>query len=370
MRDAAFKEADRAQMSFLAPLEKRCLVWLAGHTPAWINPDHLSALGLAAMLGAGLSYWYARYNKAGLILVIVCLAFNWLGDSLDGTLARVRNKQRPKYGFYVDHIIDAIGTFFLLAGLALSGYMSERIAAGLLVVYFLLTIEVYLATYTIGTFHLSFWKFSPTELRILLMIGNLALIALADGAGLRRAVSALRYRRTGGHYRDEPDVHRGGRAPHDRALSRRARLMRLVLNAGKLRQLGRRWLKFHAVGVIGVAVQLAALAFFKSVLGLHYMTATALAVEAAVLHNFWWHERWTWVERTRQAPGVVLLMGRLLRFNVSSGLLSIVSNLVLMRLFVGHFHLHYLVANILTIVTASLANFLLSELLVFRVQRH
>jgi len=176
MRDAAFKEADRAQMSFLAPVEKRCLVWLAVHTPAWINPDHLSALGLAAMLGAGLSYWYARYNKTGLILVIVCLAFNWLGDSLDGTLARVRNKQRPKYGFYVDHIIDAIGTFFLLAGLALSGYMSERIAAGLLIVYFLLTIEVYLATYTIGTFHLSFWKFSPTELRILLMIGNLALL--------------------------------------------------------------------------------------------------------------------------------------------------------------------------------------------------
>ena len=146
--------------------------------------------------------------------------------------------------------------------------------------------------------------------------------------------------------------------------------MRFVLKPGELRRLGRRWLKFHAVGVIGVAVQLAALAFFKSALGLHYLTATALAVEAAVLHNFCWHERWTWVERTRQSPGVILLMGRLLRFNVSSGLLSIVANLVLMRLFVGHFHLHYLVANILTIVTASLANFLLSELLVFRVQRH
>ncbi len=146
--------------------------------------------------------------------------------------------------------------------------------------------------------------------------------------------------------------------------------MRLTLEAGELRRLGRRWLKFHAVGVIGVAVQLAALAFFKSVLGLYYLTATALAVEAAVLHNFCWHERWTWVERTRQSPGVALLMGRLLRFNVSSGLLSIVSNLVLMRLFVGHFHMYYLVANLLTIVTASLANFLLSELLVFRVQRH
>jgi archaetidylinositol phosphate synthase len=176
MQDSAFKEAGRAQTSFLAPVEKRILIWLARRTPAWINPDHLTVLGLAAMLGAGLSYWYARYSKTGLILVIVCLALNWLGDSLDGTLARVRDKQRPKYGFYVDHIMDAVGTFFLLAGLGLSGYMSERIAAVLLIVYFLLTIEVYLATYTIGTFHISFWKFSPTELRILLMIGNVALL--------------------------------------------------------------------------------------------------------------------------------------------------------------------------------------------------
>ena len=106
---------------------------------------------------------------------IVCLALNWLGDSLDGTLARVRNRQRPRYGFYVDHIVDAFGTLFLLGGLALSGYMAHGIAVGLLLVYFLLSIEVYLTTYTIGTFHLSFWKFSPTELRILLMIGNLAL---------------------------------------------------------------------------------------------------------------------------------------------------------------------------------------------------
>jgi archaetidylinositol phosphate synthase len=176
MEKAGFREAERAQVSMLAPLEKRCLIWLAQRTPRWINSDHLTALGLAGMLGAGLSYWYARWSRLGLLLVIVCLAVNWLGDSLDGTLARVRNRQRPRYGFYVDHVCDALGTFFLLAGLGLSGYMSERIATGLLIVYFLLTIEVYLATYTIGTFHLSFWKFSPTELRILLMIGNVALL--------------------------------------------------------------------------------------------------------------------------------------------------------------------------------------------------
>jgi phosphatidylglycerophosphate synthase len=176
MTDTEFKEASRAQVSFLAPIEKRCLIWLARHTPAAINPDHLTVLGLAALVGAGFSYWYARQSQIGLILAIVCLAVNWLGDSLDGTLARYRNRQRPKYGFYVDHIVDMFGTFSLLAGIGLSGYMSERIAAALLVLYFMLSIEVYLATYTLGTFHLSFWKFSPTELRVLLMIGNIALL--------------------------------------------------------------------------------------------------------------------------------------------------------------------------------------------------
>ena len=171
-----FREAERAQESFLAPLEKRCLIWLAHHAPAWINSDHLTALGLVALAGTGLSYWWARYDRRGLFLAIAFLALNWLGDSLDGTLARVRRRQRPRYGFYVDHIVDAFGTFFLLGGLGLSGYMSVPVAGALLIAYFMLSIEVYLATYTIGTFHLSFWKFSPTELRLLLMVGNLALL--------------------------------------------------------------------------------------------------------------------------------------------------------------------------------------------------
>jgi len=92
----AFAEADRAQLSFLAPIEKRCLIWLARRAPAWMNSDHLTALGLAALLAAGLCYWYSRWNPAALLLVIVCLGANWAGDSLDGTLARVRNKQRPR----------------------------------------------------------------------------------------------------------------------------------------------------------------------------------------------------------------------------------------------------------------------------------
>lgn len=175
MQAVTFQEARRQQVSFLAPAEKRLLIWLAQRTPQSIHPDHLTVLGLASLLAAGLSYWYARYSSAGLALAVLFLALNWLGDSLDGTLARVRNRQRPRYGFYVDHIVDAFGAFFLLGGLAMSGYMTPAIAAGLLIVYFMLSIETYLATYTIGTFHLSFWKFSPTELRILLAVGNVAL---------------------------------------------------------------------------------------------------------------------------------------------------------------------------------------------------
>lgn len=172
-----FKEADRAQVSMLAPLEKRVLVWLAERMPASINPDHLTVLGLISLAAAGLSYWWASSNPVGLVLVIFFLLTNWFGDSLDGTLARVRKRQRPRYGFYVDHVVDMFGTFFLLGGLGLSGYMSLPVAIALIIIYFMLSIEVYLTTYTIGTFHLSFWKFSPTELRILLMIGNLVALS-------------------------------------------------------------------------------------------------------------------------------------------------------------------------------------------------
>lgn len=174
-KDPGFREAERAQVSFLAPAEKRCLLWMARRTPRFINSDHLTALGFLAMLGAGAGYWYASRNRNGLLWVVAFLFLNWLGDSLDGTLARFRNQQRPKYGFYVDHVVDMLGTCFLLVGLALSSYMAAWIAIWLLIVYFMLSIEVYLATYTLGTFHLSFWKFSPTELRLLLMVGNIAL---------------------------------------------------------------------------------------------------------------------------------------------------------------------------------------------------
>ena len=167
-----FRNAVRVQQSLLATIEKRCLVWLARRMPTWVKPDHLTALGFAAMILAGASYALARLWPASLIVVNVCLAVNWFGDSLDGTLARERQCQRPRYGFYVDHIVDSLGALFLVAGLAMSGYMAWWVAAGLLLSFYLFSINAYLATYTLGTFQLSYWKFSPTELRILLMVGN------------------------------------------------------------------------------------------------------------------------------------------------------------------------------------------------------
>jgi len=171
---ARFQEASRAQASFLAPIEKRCLIWLARRTPGWIDSDHLTALGLIALLGAGLSYWYARTNRLGLPLAIVCLALNWLGDSLDGTLARVRRQERPRYGFYVDHIVDILGSVALMCGLGASGLLHWPTAMAMLIAFLVLSSESYLATYTLSCFQLSQGIFGPTEIRILLAMGNLA----------------------------------------------------------------------------------------------------------------------------------------------------------------------------------------------------
>jgi phosphatidylglycerophosphate synthase len=171
-----FHDARRIQNSLLAGPEKRALVWIADRTPRLINSDHLTLLGFAAQFLAGVCYALARWDRRALIAVVICMALNWFGDSLDGTLARVRKQQRPRYGFYVDHMIDSFGALFLMSGLAISGYMHPAIAVGLLIAFLLLSIQSYLATYCVGEFHLSFWKFGPTEIRIVLAIGNLALL--------------------------------------------------------------------------------------------------------------------------------------------------------------------------------------------------
>lgn len=171
-----FRPAHRVLQSILSVPERHALRWLAGHMPHWVNSDHLTVIGLLSMIGAGVAYVYARWNTWALIAVCGFLALNWFGDSLDGTLARFRDQQRPRYGFYVDHIVDALSALFLLGGLALSGYMHPWIAIALLLAYNLLAMESYLATYTIGEFRITHFLFGPTELRVLLAIGNIYVI--------------------------------------------------------------------------------------------------------------------------------------------------------------------------------------------------
>ena len=175
-RARPFPETRRVQESWVATHEKRALLWLAARTPQWIGSDHLTGLGLIAQIGAAACYALARWHKPALFGVIACLALNWLGDSLDGTLARVRQQLRPRYGFYVDHMVDSFGALALMGGLAFSGYMHPWIAIALLVAFLMLSIQSYLATHALGEFRLSFWRFGPTELRILLAVGNLALL--------------------------------------------------------------------------------------------------------------------------------------------------------------------------------------------------
>jgi archaetidylinositol phosphate synthase len=217
-----YRDAVRQMTSVLAAPEKRLLIYMAERLPAWVNSDHLTVLGGLGMLGAGASYWLSATYPPALVLAVVFLGINWFGDSLDGTVARVRNCQRPRYGFYVDHILDTIGALFIVAGLGLSGYMTPLVAAVVLAAYYLLSIEIYLAASALKTFQMGFFGFGPTELRILMAIGTLALfnhatvtiggqrfllldvggVCAAAGLTLFFLVSAVRNTRT--LYREEP----------------------------------------------------------------------------------------------------------------------------------------------------------------------
>ncbi|HEY5619992.1 MAG TPA: CDP-alcohol phosphatidyltransferase family protein [Vicinamibacterales bacterium] len=163
----------RENHGLLARAEKRTLIWLAHRLPDAIDSDHLSALGLGAMLAVGLSFAAFRLTPWAAAGVVISLALNWFGDSLDGTVARVRDRQRPRYGYYVDHVIDLAGTTFLMTGLACSGLMNPLLAILLLAAYLLVSAETYLATHARGVFRMSFLGFGPTELRIVLAVGAL-----------------------------------------------------------------------------------------------------------------------------------------------------------------------------------------------------
>jgi archaetidylinositol phosphate synthase len=173
---ASFKPARRVNRALTASIEKRALQWMAERAPKWLSSDQLTLLGLGAQVGAGFCYALSRYDRRALLLAIACLALNWLGDSMDGTLARVRRQQRPRYGFYVDHMVDVFGSVALMCGLGYSGFLHWQTAIAMLVAFLLLSSESYLATYTLSCFQLSQGIFGPTEIRILLIIGNLALL--------------------------------------------------------------------------------------------------------------------------------------------------------------------------------------------------
>ena len=165
----------REHHSLLASAEKRLLVAIAHRLPRAITSDHLTLLAFASMGLAGLGYALARDHSQWLWLPLGALVVNWFGDSLDGTVARVRGLERPRYGFYIDHVVDIVGITALLAGLACSGFMTPVIALALLVAYLLVSAEVFLATSVHRVFRMSFAGFGPTELRIVLGVGTFAL---------------------------------------------------------------------------------------------------------------------------------------------------------------------------------------------------
>lgn len=163
----------REHNSVLAASEKRLLIQMAGRLPGWVNSDHLTFTGAAAMLGIGACFWA---GGGALWLVVPLVVLNWFGDSLDGTLARVRKHERPRYGYYVDHVLDAVGFACLFGGLMLGGHMSLPFGLGFLAAYYLLVAEISMATHARGTFKMAFMKVGPTELRILLAAGTFQLM--------------------------------------------------------------------------------------------------------------------------------------------------------------------------------------------------
>ena len=173
----AYREARREQGAWTTRLEKRVLAWLARAMPDVVGPDHLTVLGFAGMLLTGAAYALSGRNPLFLHAANLGLLVNWFGDSLDGTLARHRGRLRPRYGYYVDHGIDAFGATAVLGGLAASRLMAPGIAACLLVTYLLFSVHLYLQTHVLGRFRMSVAGVGGTELRMALAVMNLAALA-------------------------------------------------------------------------------------------------------------------------------------------------------------------------------------------------
>jgi archaetidylinositol phosphate synthase len=168
--------SERVQTSILARPEKVALLWLAPRMPGWMSPDLLTYIGLFAMGLTGLAYYLSQFSNSYLWLASFGLGLNWFGDSLDGTLARVRNQQRPLYGYYLDHLVDAFGVAVMIYGLAYSKLASPEILWVILTLFLIASINTYLAASAVKVLKISYAKISTTEARVVLIILNTILI--------------------------------------------------------------------------------------------------------------------------------------------------------------------------------------------------
>jgi archaetidylinositol phosphate synthase len=170
MRD--IRTHQRVNDILLGSLERPALRWLAAHMPAWINSDILTVIGILGSVVIALSYWLTNYNRYFLWLASLGFIINWFGDSLDGTLARYRKAERPKYGFFVDHTVDAFSEVLIFLGLGLSPYFRYEFATLALIGYLLVSIMVYVRTCVVGKFVISYGRFGPTEIRVIAVLVN------------------------------------------------------------------------------------------------------------------------------------------------------------------------------------------------------
>jgi archaetidylinositol phosphate synthase len=177
-------DAPRSKQFILAVPEARVLEWIARRLPGFLKPDHLTALGVLASLGIAAAYVLSNGDSAWLWAASALLVVHWLGDSLDGTLARVRKAERPRYGFYLDHLVDAFATAAIGIGIGLSPYMLLSVGLAIVVAYLILSINTYLETHAFGVFNLGYGRFGPTEARLILIVVNTLLVLQLVGTGL------------------------------------------------------------------------------------------------------------------------------------------------------------------------------------------
>ena len=174
------KKHQRVNQTLTAPLERPALQWLAAHSPSWITPDVLTSLGVVGSVMCFLGYWLAGRDVMWLWLVNLGFLVNWYGDSLDGTLARYRKIERPKFGFYIDHTVDAVSEFLTIIGIGMSPYLRIDIAAFALIGYLLMSVHVYVRTAVDGVFKISYGTLGPTEMRLIIVAVNLAILIAED----------------------------------------------------------------------------------------------------------------------------------------------------------------------------------------------